>query len=117
MLRKIRGRLHHIQRRYPFTLITFAPLLGLFMMLIKQLDKPVNPYIFKLLIAVNFLFLFIFVVNLYRDMRYYKERVSNLKGYRNQANQFRRQKAEYDRQIAELSGDNISNPPKDLDNQ
>lgn len=86
-------------------------------MLIKYHDKPVGPFVYNLLITVNLMFLFVLFVNMYRDIRYYKERVTNLKGYRNQANQFRRQKAEYDRQIAELSGDNICNPPKDLDNQ
>ena len=115
MLRKIRGLLRHIKRRYTFTLITSVPLFGLSMMLIKYLDKPVNPYLFKLLIAVNLLFLFLFFVNIYRDIRYYKERVTNLKDYRYQANLFRRQQAEYDRQIAKLSGNPLDNPLHDLD--
>ena len=117
MLRKIRGLLRHIKRRYPFTLITSVPLLGLFMMIIKYLDKPVSPYIFKLLIAVNLLFLFVSFVNLYRDKRNYKERVSNLKAYRYQTNQLRRQQAEYNRQIAKLGGNPLGKPLHELDNE
>jgi hypothetical protein len=117
MLRKIRGLLRHIKRRYPFTLITSVPLLGLFMMIIKYQDKSVSPYIFKLLIAVNLLFLFVSFVNLYRDKRNYKERVSNLKDYRYQTNQLRRQQAEYNRQIAKLGGNSLGNPLHELDNE
>jgi hypothetical protein len=117
MLRKVRGLLRHIKRRYPFTLITSVPLLGLFMMIIKYLDKSVSPYIFKLLIAVNLLFLFVSFVNLYRDKRNYKERVSNLKDYRYQTNQLRRQQAEHIRQIAKLGGNPLGNPLHELDNE
>ena len=87
------------------------------MMIIKYQDKSVSPYIFKLLIAVNLLFLFVSFVNLYRDKRNYKERVSNLKDYRYQINQLRRQQAEYNRQIAKLGGNSLGNPLHELDNE